>query len=470
LTLVSVPNPVPSAGHFNRALLGTFSRAPKARTGLALTTAGGVASQRILGANDRVRIAVCGINKRGWDHVRQFAKLPNVEVAAVCEVDENVIRRRLADMERLGLPKPATYIDVRKLVEDKSIDAVSVATPQHWHALIAIWACQAGKDVYVEKPCSHNWWEGRQLIRAANKYNRIVQHGTQGRSHKSSIEAINKLKSGLIGDVYLARGLCYKRRNTIGKAPAEPVPAGLHYDLWTGPTQVKPYTRNRHFYNWHWFWDTGNGDLGNQGIHQLDKARWGLGVGFPNKVSAMGGHFMFDDDQETPNTLNCSFQFDLPGGKRKMIEFGVRHWITNREAEIGTDFMFSHGQGHNTIGDIFYGSNGYLATGDEDVLSGYRSWIGPDMQPGPFAHEGASHWGNFIDCVRSRRKQDLNAPIEEAHISCTLVHLANASYRLGRTLNFDPESEQVIGDAEANRLLRDADRGYRKPFVIPEKV
>lgn len=298
----------------------------------------------------------------------------------------------------------------------------------------------------------------------------MVQHGTQGRSQQSARESIDKLREGLIGEVYLARGLCYKRRNTIGRAAVEPVPAGLHYDLWIGPTKVRPYTRNRHFYNWHWFWDTGNGDLGNQGVHQLDKARWGLGVRFPNKVSAIGGHFMFDDDQETPNTLNCSFQFDLSGGKRKMIEFGVRHWITNREAEIGTEFMFSHGQGFNTIGNIFYGSNGYLATGDEDVGSGYRSWIGPDMQPGPFAHQSGSHWANFIDVVRSRKKEDLNAPIEEAHVSCALVHLANASYRLGRTLNFDPETERVIGDEEANRLLRDADRGYRPPLVIPENV
>jgi predicted dehydrogenase len=436
-----------------------------------LAQAAGLAlSGRILGANDRVRVAVCGVHKRGWDHVRQFAKLPNVEVAAVCEVDENVLNGRLRDMEKLKLAKPATYIDVRKLMDDKSIDAISIATTHSWHALIAIWACQAGKDVYVEKPCSHNWWEGRQLVRAARKYNRIVQHGTQGRSRQSAVEAMKKLHEGVIGDLYLARGLCYKRRKTIGHTPAEPTPAGVHYDLWTGPAPLRPFTRNRFHYNWHWFWDSGNGDLGNQGVHQLDVARWGLGVTFPNKVSAIGGHFTFDDDQETPNTLNCAFQYDLPGGKRKMIEFGVRHWITNREAEIGTGHMYSHGQGPNTIGDIFYGSNGYLAIGDEDVLNGYRAYIGEDMTPGPTAHMGGDHFANFVDVVRSRKQQDLHAPIEEGHISCTLVHLANASYRLGRTLNFDPKTEQVMGDAEANRMLRGADRGYRKPFVIPEKV
>jgi predicted dehydrogenase len=432
---------------------------------LGLTSAG-----RVLGANDRVRIAVCGVRKRGWDHVRQFARLAGVEVAALCEVDENVLRGRLADMEKLQLRKPATYIDVRKLLEDKTIDAVSIATPQTWHALIAIWACQAGKDVYVEKPCSHNWWEGRQLVQAAQKYNRVVQHGTQGRSRMSAVEAMQKLHEGLIGEVYMARGLCYKRRPSIGHTPPEPVPAGVHYDLWTGPAPLRPFTRNRFHYNWHWFWDYGNGDLGNQGVHQLDMARWGLGVKFPHKVSAVGGHVMFDDDQETPNVLNCSFEFDLPGGQRKLIEFGVRHWITNREAEIGTAYMYSQGQGHNTIGNIFYGSNGYLAIGDEDVLNGYRSYIGPEMEPGPTNHAGGDHFANFIEVVRSRKKQDLHAPIEEGHISSTLVHLANASYRLGRTIHFDPQTEQVIGDEEATRLLRDADRGYRPPFVLPEKV
>ena len=450
-----------------------YSSAQTRRDFLAATGAGtlGLAGAgRVLGANDRVRVAVCGVRKRGWDHVRQFAKLPNVEVAAICEVDENVTNARLRDMEKLKLPKPATYVDVRKMLEDKSIDAVSIATPTSWHALIAVWACQAGKDVYVEKPCSHNWWEGRQIIQAKNKYNRVVQHGTQGRSRESGREAIEKLHSGVIGELYLARGLCYKRRPTIGHTPSGPTPAGVHYDLWTGPAPLREFTKNRFHYNWHWFWDTGNGDLGNQGIHQVDMARNALQVGFPNKVSAMGGHMVFDDDQETPNILSCTFQYDLPGGKRKMIEFSVRGWISNREAEIGTEYMYSHGQGDNSIGDIFFGSNGYMAIGDEDVLNGYRTYVGPDMKPGPTGHAGGDHFANFIDVVRSRKMADLHAPIEEGHISCTLVHLANASYRLGRTLNFDPKTEQVIGDKEANRLLRDGDRGYRKPFLIPENV
>jgi predicted dehydrogenase len=414
--------------------------------------------ERVFGANDRVRVAICGLHGRGKDHMGGFSRLANVEIAAVCDVDENVLRRASGNSQ--------TFTDVRKLLEDKSIDAISIATPNHWHSLIAIWACQAGKDVYVEKPCSHNFWEGRQLVRAAQKYNRIVQHGTQIRSSPAVREGIEKIHQGLIGDVYLARGLCFKWRDTIGRTPVEPPPAGVHYDLWTGPAPLKPFTRNRFHYNWHWIWDTGNGDLGNQGVHQVDVARWGLGVKFPNRISAVGGHFTFDDDQETPNTLNCAFQFDLPDGKRKMMEFEVRHWITNREAEIGQGRMFG---GHNTIGNIFYGSKGYLATGDEDANS-YKTWLGSGQKAGPQAHASGDHFGNFINCVRSRKKEELNAPIEEGHISCGLVHLANASYRLGRSLRFDPEAEQVIGDQEANTLLRDADRGYRAPFVLPEQV
>jgi len=270
-------------------------------------------------------------------------------------------------------------------------------------------------------------------------------------------------------------------RDTIGRAPAEPVPAGLDYDLWTGPAPKHEFTRNRFHYNWHWFWDYGNGDIGNQGSHQIDVARWGLGVGFPIKASAMGGHFMFDDDQETPNVLHCEFEFDGMG-KRKMLEFEVRNWYSNHEAGIGTPGFggevipsFLGPPGHeeplemvgNTVGDIFYGSKGYMAVTNEEDYQCYRTWLGKERQPGPSSSKRGNNWENFINCVRSRRKQDLNAPIQEAHMSCTLVHLANASYRLGRTLQFDPAAEQVVGDEEANRLLRGH---HREPFLIPENV
>jgi predicted dehydrogenase len=417
--------------------------------------------ERVFGANDRVRVGVCGLNSRGKDHLDAFARIPNVEVAALCDVDATVLQKRRGEVSG----SPRTFADVRQLLDDPTIDAISIAAPNHWHTLMAIWACQAGKDVYVEKPCSHNLWEGRQLVRAAEKYHRIVQHGTQSRSGRAQIEAIDHLHKGTFGDIYLARGLCFKRRDTIGRKPAEPVPPGVDYDLWTGPAPLKPFTRNRFHYNWHWIWETGNGDLGNQGVHQIDVARWGLGVRFPNRVSAVGGHFMFDDDQETPNTVNCAFEFDQPGGRRKMMEFEVRHWITNNEAGIrGTLFNRD-----NTIGTVFYGSNGYLAAGNEDDFS-YESWIGRDRKPGPRGHSGDDHFANFIRCVRSRKPEELKAPIEEGHISSALVHLANASYRLGRALRFDPETEQVVGDEEANRLLSDKDRGYRPPFLVPDEV
>jgi predicted dehydrogenase len=443
---------------------------------------------RILGANDRVRVAICGLRGRGKDHLHGFSRVPNTEVATFCDIDESILSQRLGDVASAGNPKPKTCVDVRKLLEDKDIDAISIATPNHWHALMAIWACQAGKDVYVEKPCSHNSFEGQQLVRAVKKYNRICQHGSQSRSNPGMVEAIQHVGDGTIGDVYLARALCYKWRPGIGRASAESVPTGVNYDLWTGPAPMKPFTRNRFHYNWHWIWDTGNGEVGNQAIHEIDIARWGLGVRFPVSVSAMGGHFMFDDDQETPNILNATFYFEDSGGKRKMMELEVRHWITNHEAEIGTGAYGSSGvpaagltadsrkkpagtqplgpkdAKTNTIGNLFYGSNGYLAI---DGYDAYKTWITDEVQPGPSGKASADHYANFIDCVRSRRAEDIHSPIEEAHISATLVHLANASYRLGRTLRFDPAQEQVIGDDEANRLLRGT---YRAPYIVPEQI
>jgi predicted dehydrogenase len=251
---------------------------------------------------------------------------------------------------------------------------------------------------------------------------------------------------------------------------------------------MKPFTRNRFHYNWHWIWDTGNGEVGNQAIHEIDIARWGLGVKFPVLVSATGGHFMFDDDQETPNIMNATYYFEAGNSKRKMMELEVRHWITNHEAEIGTGAYGSGGvpaaglnagagkrsagkqslgpkdAKTNTIGNIFYGSNGYLAI---DGYDAYKTWLTNQAEPGPSGKASGDHFANFIDCIRSRRAEDIHSPIEEAHMSTTLVHLANASYRLGRTLRFDPEREQVVGDDEANRLLRGT---YREPYVVREEV
>jgi predicted dehydrogenase len=267
------------------------------------------------------------------------------------------------------------------------------------------------------------------------------------------------MREGLIGDIYMARGLCFKRRDTIGRKPVAPVPPGVHYDLWLGPAPQHEFTENRFHYNWHWFWDYGNGDIGNQGVHQVDTARWGLGVKYPTKISAIGGHFMFDDDQETPNTLTATYEFN-EGGVKKMMAFEVRHWITNHEAGIDEP------KPGNTVGTVFYGSKGYLSVWDEDH-SKYHSFIGREQAPGPSGSEAGNNWANFIDAVRSRKHSDLNAPIEEGAISTTLIHLANISYRLGRTLHFDAAAYSCTGDGEATRMFR---RNYRKGFEVPEKV
>jgi predicted dehydrogenase len=420
--------------------------------------------------SDTVRAAVVGVGGRGHDHISGVSHQENVQIVAICDIDDAHLANGLKQIAGLNKPAPKTYKDVRKLLEDKSIDAITIASPNHWHTLMTIWACQAGKDVYVEKPCSHNMFEAKQIVAAARKYNRMVQQGSQIRSSVAVEDAVKQMREGLIGDIYLSRGLCFKFRNTIGRKPVEPVPAGVDYDLWTGPSPVHQFTQNRFHYNWHWFWDTGNGDLGNQGIHEIDIARWGLGVKYPTKVSAIGGHFMFDDDQETPNTLNCAFEFN-EGGKHQMMEFEVRHWYSNGEASVhdrrrpvAAGAPAGAERPLNSIGNLFYGSKGYLAV---DSYASYKSWMGANEEPGPAGNEGGDHFANFFEAVRTRKRDGLHAEIEEGAISTTLVHLANISYKLGRTLHFDAATYSVTGDAEANKMFT---RAYRKPFVVPEKV
>ena len=423
----------------------------------AVVTAG-AAVRGLASPNDTVRMGVVGLGGRGQSHVDAWSSMePNVQVVAICDVDESHIGNKLKRLSDKGLKKPATYVDMRKMLEDKNIDAISIASPNHWHTLQTIWACQAGKDVYVEKPCSHNVFESQQIVAAARKYDRIVQQGSQSRSSPALQEAVQKMKDGEFGEIYMARGLCYKFRDTIGKTPVSPVPPGVDYDLWTGPAPMREFTANRFHYNWHWFWDTGNGDLGNQGIHEVDIARWGLGVTHPTKVSAIGGKFMFDDDQETPNTISASYEFDVDG-KKKMMTFEVRHWISPHEAGINGD------KPGNTIGNQFYGSKGYLVI---DNYNKYYSFMGKEQTPGPTATKRDEHWANFIGAVRSRKREDLTAEVAEGALSCNLMHLANISYRLGRTLNWDAKTMTVVNDPEANKMLT---REYRVPFVVPKHL
>jgi predicted dehydrogenase len=429
-----------------------------AASGIAMATR----ATRANAASDRVRVACVGVRGRGTDHIHGYSKLPGAELAALCDVDEAVLAARLKEIDAAGGKRPKTYTDFRKLLEDPSIDAVSIATPNHHHTLQTIWACQAGKHVYVEKPVSHNIFECRQIVAVAQKYGRVVQAGTQARSSAAIQDSIRRVREGAIGEIYMARALCFKWRDTIGRAPEEAVPSGVHYDQWVGPAPLRPFTRNRFHYNWHWNWDYGNGDIGNQGIHQIDLARWALGVKYPTRVSAMGGHYLFNDDQQTPNTMVATFEFDR-NGSNVMLVAEVRHWISNHEGVIG-------GATSDTIGNTIYGSKGYMTFDGESwagVGEGYRTFLGREQREGAHANQPSEHFANFVEAVHQRDPKHLNAPIQEGATSAVLVHLANISYRLHRTLRFDPTTLTCPGDEEANRLFT---RNYRAPYVVPVEV
>jgi predicted dehydrogenase len=398
-------------------------------------------------ANDTLRVAVCGVRGRGMDHVDGFRRVPGARVVAICDADANVIGPAMKAVEEHTGQKPKFYQDIRKLLEDPNIDAISIATPNHWHALATIWACQAGKDVYVEKPASHNVSEGRRMVEAAEKHQRIVETGTQCRSHKGIRDAVEFLRSGKLGKIYMAKGLCYKPRGSIGHKLESAVPAGLDYDLWCGPAEKLPYNENRLHYNWHWMWNTGNGDLGNQGVHQMDLARWGLGKNeFPKEVSSTGGRLGYDDDGETPNTQSVQLVFD-----DCLLQFEVRGLITNDELGV-------------RVGDIFYGTDGVLA------ISSYTTWqsfFGPKLEKGPGGSGGGDHYANFVEAVRARDPKKLTAPVIDGHLSAAYCHLGNIAYRLGRSLRINPESESFVSDSEADAMLT---RAYRPGFEVPARI
>ncbi len=420
-------------------------------------TAGAAISRTAWGANDRINVAVVGVRGRGRDHIAEYIPQGNTRVAAVCDIDTAQTERAVQLVNKLGGGTPKVYQDYRKLLEDKTIDVVSLATCNHWHALGTIWACQAGKDVYVEKPASHNIWEGRKMVEAARKYRRIVQVGMQSRSIDHKIRAIQLLREGVIGRIYMAKGLCFKRRVSIGKGSDGPVPPGIDYDLWLGPAPMRPFNANRFHYNWHWYWDTGNGDIGNQGVHEMDIARWGLGKStLPRHVFSSGGKFVYDDDQETPNTQLATFDY----GDAQLV-FEVRGLITGGEDSLRTDA--------NTIGNLFFGSDGYMAIDSHSfqVYRGEKREKILEGRPTGKIWDTGPHIANFLHAVRSRRHEDLNADILEGHLSAALCHMANISYRLGRALTFDPDKETFGEDREANALLS---RNYRKPYVVPDQV
>jgi len=401
---------------------------------------------RAFGANDTIRVAVLGVNGRGTAHYHGFEPLENVEVTTFVDPDLQVANRRAKEFEAKYGRRVRVVQDLRRVLEDKDIDVVSIATPNHWHTLAAIWACQAGKDVYVEKPGTHSLAEGRSLIAAAHKYKRIVQHGVQLRSSEAMQEAVQKLREGVIGDVYMARATIFKWRPRLQNFPNEEPPATLDYNLWVGPAKWRPYSKNHVHYNWHWTWDFGNGEIGNQGVHQLDMLQWGLGVKFPTRVAVMGGKYLWRDRRETPELLTALCDF---GKEKKYAEIAVRFWCTNTEADGATN------------GDLFYGSEGYMAI---NGYTKYSVFLGQKRTPGPTGSAPARHFENFIKAVRSRKVEDQNGPVEPAHYSSGLAQVANAAFRCGKILDFDPDAERFIGDEQANALLADT---YRDGFVVP---
>ena len=452
--------------------------------------------------SDEIRVAVIGFHGRGGDHISGFSNRRGARVIALCDVDKIVLEGAVKKFEEKGT-KVDSYKDVRKLLESKNIDAVSIATPNHWHSLMAIWAIQAGKDVYVEKPISHNVWEGRKVVEAARKYHKIVQAGTQSRSSQAIKEAVAWIAEGNLGKIEIARGLCYKPRGSIGKTEGpQPIPENIDYDLWSGPAPKVPSRRNSKqwgpvHYDWHWFWNYGSGDLGNQGIHQMDIARWFLGVNeLSPSVFSVGGRLGYEDDGETPNT-----QIVYHGYAKAPLIFEVR----GLPEKTGAKSMDKYKGG--SVAVIIECEGGYV------LVPNYSSATAFDKEGKQIKKwEGSSnHYENFLQAVRSRKHTDLNADIWEGHLSSALCHTGNISYRLGHTassdaikeqikdskgatetfermaehlaangvdlvkssatlgvpLMMDPRVEKFIGNTAADALLT---REYRAPFIVPERV
>jgi predicted dehydrogenase len=450
----------------------------KSAIGTAGITIGGmgfssVSYRSIIGSNERLNVAVVGVRSRGTAHINSFCALKdskNVRITTLCDADEQFFNERARKVTETFGVAPKNEWDMRKVFDDKDVHIVSFATPNHWHALGSIWACQAGKHVYVEKPCSHNISEGRKMIEAARKYNVRLQVGFQNRSGKNLNEAMKFLHDGGIGEVYMARGLCINPRDSFGIAPDSTPPSTLHYDIWLGPAPYRPYNEKRVHYNWHWFWDTGCGDTGNQGPHQFDVARWGLNKHeHPVSVYSTGGIYGIDPKecaQETPNTQTSVLKYK----DGKILEFETRGRYSNFESSVDI-----------AVGNIFYGTEGYLELKGEPA----RPWkafhkrekvafagskddeTSQDQKIDRVGSSEASHWANLVDAIRSGKNEDLNCDIEEGHYSCVLPHLANISYRLGRELRFNGESEKFINDPEADALLT---RVPRKPYNVPDKV
>lgn len=398
--------------------------------------------------SDRVNVCLVGIRGRGRGVASNFARFKNAQITHLCDVNEETfapVSKAITDIQKT---EPKNVKDLRDVLKDKSVDALIVATPDHWHALATIWGCQAGKHVYVEKPISHNVFEGRKMVEAARKYKVNVQVGTQSRSVPHYHEAIAFVQSGKIGKVHLAKAWNSQLRRRVPAQPDAPIPNGLDWNIWQGPAPERPYNPLRYSYGWRWFWDYGTGDMGNDGVHDLDIARWGLGVESPSKVTCTGAKLFFDgDSQETPDTQYVTFEF--PNSKA-MLVYEQKLWAPY------------HQEGYEN-GVAFYGTEGYVLLGRSGwtVVEKRNKFI-PQKSPG---FSDLPHVENFLSAIQKGTK--LNCDIEEGQRSTTLAHLGNIAYRMGRPLTFDGKTESFTSDDEANRLLK---RKGRKEFEIPDVV
>lgn len=414
-----------------------------------LSAAAAGASQSWAAANDRVRVAIIGVGSRGSAHIKEClagGAASNIEVAALVDPDGNRTEKAAADVLQRTGKAPRLESDMRRVFEDKNIDAVTIATTNHWHALTAIWAMQAGKDVYVEKPVSHNVFEGIQLVAAASKYKRIAAGGTQRRWWGPFRKAVEVLHAGGIGDIYQGNFFFPGGRDSIGFKPHKQPPSWLNWDLWVGPAPMQAYHENLVHYNWHWFWDFGNGELGNNGIHMIDFVRWGMRRGLPSRVQSTGGRFGYKDQAETPNTQNVTWTY--PDGAT----------MVGQLRGLYTDEKMSWD---------FFGSNGHMHVMEDGR---FRVTLGRNKQPEPAVAEipaNIDHFGNFADAVRARDPKLLHAEIGETALSTAMCHLGNIAYRVGRELRFDPVAMRFPEDAQANAMLR---REYRAPYIVPDAV
>lgn len=409
------------------------------------------ARTRTVSAANQVNVAIIGCGGRGSGVAHAFNKQPGVKVTYVCDAHQ---KRLAAAAKSLGLSGKNAVSDMRRAFDDPDVDAVYIATPDHWHAPSAILACDAGKHVYVEKPCSHNVREGRLLVNAASRNKVVVQHGTQVRSTAMMLEAIQLLRDGIIGDVLVCKAWNIQKRRNIGHGSPGTPPPELDYDLWVGPAPMVPYQENC-VEGWHWRYDFGTGGIGNDGIHDVDYARWGLGVETqPSLISSGGGKYFFDDDQEFADTQLTTFEYPGDGkpGNKRMLVYEQRLWSDNRPCAYNVDSGVEY---YGTGGRMFLSRRGKIDVRDEENEP-------KEVKISLGSQDTDAHIADFVNAIRTGGKP--RGDVEKGHLTASLCHLGNLSSRLGRSIRFDPKTEKVLGDPEADALVG---RKYRKHWGTP---